>query len=50
MTYSGHRAMPPVDLEGLLGCITSLADTQFDGRITKRYMNELCMAQRTAAG
>lgn len=45
MTYSGHRAMPPDDLAGLLGCISSLADTQFGGRITKRYMNELRIAR-----
>jgi SAM-dependent methyltransferase len=46
LTYSGHRALPPDDLSGLLACVTSLADTDYGGRITKRYMNELRLARR----
>jgi len=46
LTYSGHRALPPADLRGLLECISGIADRQFGGRVTKRYMNELRLAQR----
>jgi SAM-dependent methyltransferase len=50
MTYSGHRAMPPDDLAGLLSCITALANTQFGGSISKRYMNELRVLRRRQTG
>jgi protein-L-isoaspartate O-methyltransferase len=47
-TYSGHRALPPADLDGLLECIARLIDTRYGGRIVKRYLTELRTAQRTA--
>jgi SAM-dependent methyltransferase len=40
-TYSGHRALPPKDREGLLGCIAGLIDGRYGGRVTKRYLTEL---------
>jgi SAM-dependent methyltransferase len=46
-TYSGHRALDPVARDGLLRCIASLIDTRYGGRITKRYLTELCLARRT---
>ncbi|MFF4410606.1 class I SAM-dependent methyltransferase [Streptomyces sp. NPDC001262] len=40
-TYSGHRALPPKALEGLLGCIAALIDARYGGHVTKRYLTEL---------
>lgn len=48
-TYSGHRAMSPADLDGLLGCIGQLIAARYGGRITKRYLTELRVARRLAA-
>ncbi len=45
-TYSGHRALPPADLDGLLGCIRELIDAGYGGHITKRYLNQLRLAAR----
>jgi SAM-dependent methyltransferase len=46
LTYSGHRALPPEALQGLLDCITRLIDGRFKGTITKRYLSELRLAHR----
>lgn len=40
-SYSGHRALTPDNLEGLLDCIGVLIDTRYGGKITKRYMHEM---------
>jgi SAM-dependent methyltransferase len=45
MTYSGHRALDPPARSGLLDCIARLIDTAYGGRITKRYLTELRIAQ-----
>ncbi len=45
-TYSGHRALPAVQRDGLLACIAGLIDSRYGGRITKRYLNELVVARR----
>jgi SAM-dependent methyltransferase len=44
-TYSGHRAMPPAALAGLLACLAELIDTGYGGRIAKRYLTELRVAR-----
>jgi SAM-dependent methyltransferase len=46
LTYSGHRALPPVPRAGLLECIRQLIDERHGGSITKRYLTELRVAQR----
>jgi SAM-dependent methyltransferase len=45
-TYSGHRALDPSAREGLLDCIGQLIETDFGGRVTKRYLTELRIAAR----
>ena len=45
LTYSGHRALDPTRRTHLLDCITDLIETRFSGRITKHYMNQLCLAR-----
>jgi SAM-dependent methyltransferase len=45
LTYSGHRALPPADQRGLLGCISGLIDTRYGGQIVKQYMTELRLAR-----
>ncbi|MEJ2859425.1 MULTISPECIES: class I SAM-dependent methyltransferase [unclassified Saccharothrix] len=45
MTYSGHRALPPDRRAALFACLTTLI-SQYGGRITKRFMTELALAQR----
>lgn len=45
MTYSGHRALPAPQREGLLGCIAGLIDGRHGGRIVKRYLTELRLAR-----
>jgi SAM-dependent methyltransferase len=50
LTYSGHRALAPQALQGLLDCISRLIDTRYNGRITKRYLSELRLANRLADG
>jgi hypothetical protein len=47
MTYSNILAMEPADRDGLLGCLASLIESGYGGRITKRYMLELRVARRT---
>jgi SAM-dependent methyltransferase len=46
-TYSGHMAMEPEALHGLLDCIGRLAEAH-GGRITKRYLSDLRLARRLA--
>ncbi len=45
-TYSGHRALDDGARQQLLACITQLMDDRYGGRIVKRYLNELRVAQR----
>jgi SAM-dependent methyltransferase len=45
-TYSGHLALAPDALAGLLDCLRELIETRFGGRVTKRYLTELCVARR----
>jgi SAM-dependent methyltransferase len=45
-TYSGHRALDPAARDGLLECVRRLIDNRHGGRITKRYLTELRLAQR----
>jgi SAM-dependent methyltransferase len=47
LTYSGHRALPEPARRGLLGCISSLIEGRYGGRVVKRYLNELRVAHRT---
>jgi SAM-dependent methyltransferase len=49
LTYSGHRALDPASLNGLLDCIANLIDTRYDGQITKRYLTELRIASTNGA-
>jgi SAM-dependent methyltransferase len=46
LTYSGHRALPPEALRGLLDCIARLIDGRYNGKITKAYLSELRLAKR----
>jgi SAM-dependent methyltransferase len=46
MTYSGHRALPAAQRSGLLNCIAGLIDDHHNGRVVKRYLTELRIAQR----
>jgi protein-L-isoaspartate O-methyltransferase len=46
MTYSNILALEPADRDGLLGCLASLIDSRYGGRIAKRYMFELRVARR----
>ncbi len=46
MTYSGHLALPATARDGLLDCIGRLIDTRYGGKVTKRYLTELCIANR----
>lgn len=48
MTYSGHRAMPEVQRNGLLNCIAGLIDDHHGGHVVKRYLTELRFARRIA--
>jgi SAM-dependent methyltransferase len=48
LTYSGHRALAPEALRGLLACIVRLIDSRHNGKITKRYLSELRLANRLA--
>lgn len=45
-TYSDQRAREPESAARLLDCIAQLIDTRYGGTISKRYMNELCIALR----
>lgn len=46
LTYSGHRALPTAQRSGLLNCIAGLIDENHSGRVAKRYLTELRIAQR----
>jgi SAM-dependent methyltransferase len=46
LTYSGHRALPAAQRNGLLTCIAGLIDGNHGGRVVKRYLTELRLAQR----
>jgi SAM-dependent methyltransferase len=46
LTYSGHLAMPASARVGLLDCIAALIDTRYGGRIVKRYLTSLRLANR----
>jgi hypothetical protein len=45
LSYSGHRALAPDSREALLACIGELMESTFDGRIAKRYLTEMTVAQ-----
>jgi SAM-dependent methyltransferase len=44
-TYSGHRALDPIQRRQLFDCITSLIDRE-GGRIRKAYLTELAFARK----
>jgi SAM-dependent methyltransferase len=46
LTYSGHRALPAAARTGLFSCLADLIDSRYGGRIVKRYLTELRVAQR----
>jgi len=46
LTYSGHIALPPDNLRGLLDCIGTLIDRDHGGRIVKRYVIRTRVARR----
>jgi SAM-dependent methyltransferase len=46
LSYSGHRAMPDTKRRLLLDCIARLIDHRHHGRVVKRYLSELRLAQR----
>jgi SAM-dependent methyltransferase len=46
LTYSGHRALPDAQQSALLNSIARLIDVDHGGRIVKRYLTELRIAQR----
>ncbi len=45
-TYSDHRALEATRRRRLFECIARLIDERYGGRIRKRYLNELRIAQR----
>jgi SAM-dependent methyltransferase len=45
-TYSDHRALAATRRRRLFECIARLIDQRYGGRIRKRYLNELRIAQR----
>jgi hypothetical protein len=47
-TYSTTLKLPEENRAGLLACIADLMETQFGGRITKRYRFDLVVRQRSA--
>ena len=50
LTYSDQRARPPEAGARLLDCIARLMDVRYGGSISKRYMNELCLARLRSPG
>jgi SAM-dependent methyltransferase len=46
LTYSGHRALDREAQRKLLDCIQMLIKSRFGGRVTKRYLFRLRMAER----
>jgi SAM-dependent methyltransferase len=49
LTYSGHRALAPESLRGLLDCIAHRIDSRYHGKIRKRYLSELRLAYHLPA-
>jgi SAM-dependent methyltransferase len=47
-TYSNILALPQAARDGLLGCLVSLIDSRYQGRITKPYLFELRVAHTLA--
>jgi SAM-dependent methyltransferase len=45
-TYSSTLILPATTADGLLGCIGSLIDRGYGGRIAKRYLTQLMLAER----
>jgi len=45
LTYSDHLATPEEQRDGLLGCIRSLIDDHYDGRVTKAYLFQLAVGR-----
>lgn len=45
-TYSSHIALSEAARKGLLECIRRLVEEHYGGNVTKRYLNELLIAQR----
>ncbi|MEV6115199.1 class I SAM-dependent methyltransferase [Streptomyces sp. NPDC052109] len=45
-TFSGHRALPDTARDGLLGCVASLLDGRYGGRVTRRNLVELGVSYR----
>ncbi|MBL7260112.1 class I SAM-dependent methyltransferase [Paractinoplanes lichenicola] len=46
LTYSGHRALPDARQRALLSSIARLIDVDYGGRVVKRYLTELRVAER----
>ncbi|MFB9414412.1 class I SAM-dependent methyltransferase [Dactylosporangium matsuzakiense] len=46
LTYSSHRALPDGQRSALLDCVARLIDVDHGGRVVKRYLTELRIAQR----
>jgi len=46
LTYSGHRALPDGQQSALLNSIARLIDENYGGRVVKRYLTELRLAER----
>ncbi len=47
LTYSDHLATPEEQRNGLLGCVRSLIDDHYDGRVTKAYLFQLAVGRVT---
>jgi SAM-dependent methyltransferase len=45
-TFSPHLALSPEARTGLIDCLSNLVDSEFDGRVTLRYLNELQVAAK----
>lgn len=45
-TFSGHLALPPERLDGLLGCIRGLIDDRYDGRVVKANLFRMVVGRR----
>ncbi|GAB3739317.1 class I SAM-dependent methyltransferase [Microlunatus parietis] len=45
-TFSGHLALPPERLDGLLGCIRDLIDDRYDGRVIKANLFRMVVGRK----
>ena len=45
-TYSGHIALPPHRLDGLLACVRALIEQRYEGRVSKACVHEVRVARR----